>query len=91
MTAIEVYGALKSWVKKTLAAATISTVEVTQNIEAGNELAEIDVSGSKTKVYMPTVKINGTEQTMSEGVIDLNPGADLLNQTQWTGIKNILS
>lgn len=88
---VEIIGVLKSWVKKALEAATISTVSVTQSISDGTELADIDVSGTSTKVYMPTVSLNGQEQDVSGNELDLEVADHVITPTQWSEITTIFS
>lgn len=91
MKDVEIIGVLKSYVKKMFATATISTVAITQTVSAGNELADIDVSGSSTKVYMPTVKVNGVTQNIASNELDLDVASNLITEAQYTALQNIFS
>ena len=91
MKDVEIIGVLKTYIKKMFATATISTVAVIQTISAGNQLAEIDVSGNKTDVYMPTVKVNGVTQNIDSNELDLNVADNLITEAQWTALQSIFS
>lgn len=91
MKDVEIIGVLKSYIKKMFATATISTVAVTQTVTAGNELAEVDVSGTTTKLYMPAVKVNGEAQTVASNELDLNVADNLITEAQWTALQSIFS
>lgn len=90
MQDVEIIGVLKTYVKKMFATATISTVAITQTVSAGNELADIDVSGSSTKVYMPTVKVNDVTQNIASNELNLDVATNLITEAQWTQIQSIL-
>lgn len=91
MKDVEIIGVLKTYIKKMFATATISTVAVTQTVSNGNQLAEIDVSGNKTNVYMPSVKVNGKAQTVTSNELDLNVADNLITEAQWTALQSIFS
>lgn len=91
MKDVEIIGVLKSYVKKMFATATISTVAITQTVSAGNELADIDVSGSSTKVYMPTVKVNGVTQNIASNELDLDVASNLITEAQYSELQTIFS
>ena len=91
MKDVEIIGVLKTYVKKMFATATISTVAITQTVSAGNELADIDVSGSSTKVYMPKVKVNGVEQSIVSNELDLDVASNLITEAQYTALQSIFS
>lgn len=91
MKDVEIIGVLKSYVKKMFATATISTVEVTQSVTAGNELADIDVSGTSNKVYMPTVKVNGVTQNIASNELDLDVANNLITEAQYSALQTIFS
>lgn len=91
MKDVEIIGVLKTYVKKMFATATISTVAITQTVSAGNELADIDVSGSSTKVYMPTVKVNGVTQNIASNELDLDVANNLITEAQYTALQTIFS
>lgn len=91
MTAEEVLGICKTFVKKTLAAATISTVSVIQNVTSGNQIADINVSGNSTKIYVPAIKVNGTAQIMANNAIDLDVASNLITEAQWAALETIFS
>lgn len=90
MTAEEAYGALKSYVKRLISSATISTVQVSQTISSGNEIASIDVSGTATKVYMPSVKVNGVTQNIASNEMDLDVASNLITDAQWAQIEAVI-
>ena len=91
MKSEEIIGLLKTYVKKMFATATISTVAITQTVSAGNELADIDVSGSSTKVYMPTVKVNGVTQNIASNELDLDVASNLITEDQYSALQTIFS
>lgn len=91
MKDVEIIGMLKSFVKKTIASITVTTVSVSQNVTAGNELAEISVNDTPTKVYMPTVSVNGEAQTVADNALDLDVASNLITESQWTSITALLS
>lgn len=91
MKDVEIIGVLKSYVKKMFATATISTVEVTQSVTTGNELADIDVSGTSKKVYMPKVKVNGVEQSIVTNELDLDVASNLITEAQYSELQTIFS
>lgn len=91
MKDVEIIGMLKSFVKKTIASITVTTVSVSQNVTAGNELAEISVNDTPTKVYMPTVSVNGEAQTVADNALDLDVASNLITDSQWTSITALLS
>lgn len=91
MKSEEIIGLLKTYVKKMFATATISTVAITQTVSAGNELADIDVSGSSTKVYMPTVKVNGVTQNIASNELDLDVASNLITEAQYSELQTIFS
>ena len=91
MKDVEIIGVLKTYVKKMFATATISTVAITQKVSAGNELADIDVSGSSTKVYMPTVKVNGVTQNIASNELDLDVASNLITEAQYSELQTIFS
>ena len=91
MKSEEIIGLLKTYVKKMFATATISTVAITQTVSAGNELANIDVSGSSTKVYMPTVKVNGVTQNIASNELDLDVASNLITEAQYSELQTIFS
>lgn len=85
----EVLGILKSYVKKKIAALNIPTVTVTQTITEGEELADIDINGDSTKLFMPAVKINGQAQEVTENEIDLEVANHTITSSQWDQITSI--
>lgn len=91
MKDVEIIGVLKTYIKKMFATATISTVAVTQTVSAGNQLAEIDVSGNKTDVYMPTVKVNGVTQNIASNELDLDVASNLITEAQYSALQTIFS
>ena len=91
MKDVEIIGVLKTYVKKMFATATISTVAITQTVSAGNELADIDVSGSSTKVYMPIVKVNGVTQNIASNELDLDVASNLITEAQYSELQTIFS
>lgn len=90
MKDVEIIGILKAYVKKAINAITVTTVNVTQNITTGNELAEIEVNGTPTKVYMPSVSVNGVEQSVTDNGLDLDVASNVITPAQWTSITSIL-
>lgn len=91
MKDVEIIGVLKTYIKKMFATATISTVAVTQTVSDGNQLAEIDVSGNKTDVYMPTVKVNGVTQNIASNELDLDVASNLITEAQYSALQTIFS
>lgn len=92
MKDVEIIGMLKSFVKKTIASITVTTVSVSQNVTAGNELAEISVNDTPTKVYMPSVTINGGDaQTVENNALNLDVASNLIPNDVWGTINSILS
>lgn len=91
MTDDEIIGVCRTFVKKMFAVATISTVTITQSVTSGNELADIDVSGTSSKVYMPTVKVNGVTQNVASNELDLDVAANLITEAQWSALETIFS
>lgn len=91
MKDVEIIGVLKSYIKKMFATATISTVTVSQSVTSGNELADIDVSGTSSKVYMPTVKVNGVTQNVASNELDLDVANNLITEAQWTALQSTFS
>lgn len=91
MKDVEIIGVLKTYIKKMFATATISTVAVTQTVSAGNQLAEIDVSGNKTDVYMPTVKVNGVTQNIASNELNLDVASNLITEDQYSALQTIFS
>ena len=91
MKDVEIIGVLKTYIKKMFATATISTVAVTQTVSDGNQLAEIDVSGNKTDVYMPTVKVNGVTQNIASNELNLDVASNLITEDQYSALQTIFS
>ena len=91
MKDVEIIGALKSYVKKAIASITVTSITVTPAVTAGTELAEIEVNDTPTKVYMPTVSVNGEAQTVADNALDLDVASNLITDSQWTSITALLS
>ena len=91
MKDVEIIGVLKSYIKKMFDSGIIPTVTVTQTVSAGNELAEVDVSGTTTKLYMPTVKVNGAAQSIASNELDLDVASNLITEAQWTALETLFS
>lgn len=89
----EILALCKSYIKKQFSIATISTVDVNPVLSGGEKLAEIDVSGTKSDIYMPAVKINGVEQSIdtTNNEIDLDVATNLITEDQWTAIQSLLT
>lgn len=90
MDDVEIIGIAKSYTNKKLEDATISTVTVTQTITSGEELAKIDVSGTETEIYMPSVKVNGVAQSVASNELDLDVANNLITEEQWAQIDAVI-
>ena len=86
MRDVEIIGLLRNWTKKHF-----TKVSITQKITAGEELAEAGIDGTKTKIYMPGVKVNGVGQSIADNELDLDVASNLITEEQWSSISEILS